>query len=124
MDASYCNGVYNAENIPPPALNAMMSNEFKLNISASDVNDASRDDQNDDDDAADVTMHDATLRADATLAELELARVRKDLSKEEEFCSINYTEPIHIFLKVKPHVSAQEQRNHVTEPPLSLVFRF
>ncbi len=33
--------------------------------------------------------------------------IKKDLSKEEEFRSINHAEPIHIFLKLKP-LSTQE----------------
>ena len=48
-----------------------------------------------------TTLNDQTLGTD-------LEMLKKNLANEEEFRSINHTEPIHIFLKIKP-LSGDEQ---------------
>ena len=54
-----------------------------------------------------------TLNATTNIHDL-----KKNLANEEEFSSINHSEPIHIFLKMKP-LSAQEQQKQQDQVTLT-----
>lgn len=100
------------------------NNNGDISSSSSDHND---DDDDDEELERDIKMLDNTTDATVNLIDdnvtmnvtTNIHDLKKNLANEEEFSSINHTEPIHIFLKIKP-LSQQEQHIQLDQVKLFL----
>ena len=103
MEASY---IGEANNWPECTVNNQYSSSANVNKdgSNSDTNTNSCDEMSNDATIADKTVSVdgiTAVTANNTLLDTT-ADLKKNLFTEEEFASLNHSEPIHIFLKIKP----------------------
>ena len=118
MESSYCY-LYNKSE---PTGSSSSGSPSKLN--ADDIVDSTNEEDNESSSKLESSSESSSKSNIEDFNMNEIKALKKNLNNEEEFRSINHSEPIHIFLKIKP-LSFQEsakQKNEVFIFKFSLLF--
>jgi kinesin family member 20 len=112
MDASYCGTLSNQENVPPVSETL----KYKSTVDTDDCSNSSSSTAT----VITTLQGSSTSTSDTTIADdyddddidntKEIDNIKKNLCMEEEFRSINHSEQIHIFLKLKPLSESEQSR--------------